>query len=68
MDADETTPDSVQGRDLLLLIPGVDGLNMEAVDQFDMLSASFDVWSMRVRGNDKSTFVELTEQVDTEGT
>eukprot|EP00752_Nemacystus_decipiens_P017563 g15738.t1 len=45
------------------MIPGVDGLNMEAVDQFDILSASFDIWSMRIGGNDKSTFVELTQQV-----
>lgn len=51
----------------MLLIPGVDGLNMEAVDQFDILSASFDVWSMRVGGNDESTFVELTEKVGRKG-
>lgn len=66
IDADKTVPDFIQGRDLLLLIPGVDGLNMEVVDQFDILSTSFDVWSMRVEGTDKSTFVELTEQVDTD--
>lgn len=53
-----------QGRDLLLFLPGVDGLNMEAVDQFDFLSVYFDVWSMKVRGNDQSTFAELTVQVD----
>ncbi len=47
------------------MIPGVDGLNMEAVDQFDILSGSFDVWSMKVGGDDQSTFAELTEQVKT---
>lgn len=47
------------------MIPGVDGLNMEAVDQFDILSGSFDVWSMKVRGDDQSTFAKLTEQVQT---
>ncbi|CAM9346722.1 unnamed protein product, partial [Pylaiella littoralis] len=52
-----------EGRDLLLFLPGVDGLNMEAVDQFDFLSVYFDVWSMKVRGNDQSTFAELTVQV-----
>lgn len=45
------------------MIPGVDGLNMEAVDQFDILSISFDVWSMKVGAHDQSTFAELTEQV-----
>lgn len=47
------------------MIPGVDGLNMEAVDQFDTLSRSFDVWSMKVGGDDQSTFAELTEQART---
>lgn len=54
-----------QGRDLLLFLPGVDGLNIEAVDQFDYLSGTFDVWSLKVDGNDQSTFVELTERVRT---
>ncbi|CAM9137683.1 unnamed protein product [Ectocarpus fasciculatus] len=52
-----------EGRDLLLFLPGVDGLNIEAVDQFDYLSGTFDVWSLKVDGNDQSTFVELTERV-----
>ncbi|CAM9512475.1 unnamed protein product [Ectocarpus sp. 4 AP-2014] len=52
-----------EGRDLLLFLPGVDGLNIEAVDQFDFLSGTFDVWSLKVDGNDQSTFVELTERV-----
>lgn len=56
-----------QGRDLLLFLPGVDGLNIEAVDQFDYLSGTFDVWSLKVDGNDQSTFVELTERVSTGG-
>lgn len=52
-----------QGRDLLLFLPGVSGVNFEAVDQFDLLSATFDVWSMEVRADDQSTFAELTEHV-----
>ncbi|CAN0180984.1 unnamed protein product, partial [Hapterophycus canaliculatus] len=53
-----------QGRDILLFLPGISGANFEAVEQLDILSATFDVWSMEVRDNDQSTFVELTEQVD----
>ncbi|CAB1116918.1 unnamed protein product [Ectocarpus sp. CCAP 1310/34] len=52
-----------EDRDLLLFLPGVDGLNIEAVDQFDYLSGIFDIWSLKVDGNDQSTFVELTERV-----
>lgn len=53
----------LQGRDLLLFLPGVSGVNFEAEDQFDILSASFDVWSMEIRDVDNSTFLELTQQV-----
>lgn len=54
-----------QGRDLLLYLPGVDGLNVEAAEQFDFLSASFDAWCMTVQESDKSTFEQLTDQVGT---
>lgn len=52
-----------QGRDFLLYLPGVDGLNVEAVEQFDYLSASFDTWCMTVQGTDRSNFDQLTDQV-----
>lgn len=53
----------MQGRDLLLFLPGVDGQNLAVEEQFDFMSVSFDVWSMTVRGSDKSTFEQLTNQV-----
>lgn len=53
----------LQGRDFLLYLPGVDGLNVEAIEQFDYLSASFDAWCMTVRGTDRSNFDQLTDQV-----
>lgn len=54
---------SRQTPDLLLYLPGVDGLNIEAVQQCDSLSSTFDTWCMTVHGRDKSTFEELTLEV-----
>ncbi|CAM9164283.1 unnamed protein product, partial [Discosporangium mesarthrocarpum] len=50
-------------RDLLLYLPGVDGLNIESAAQFDPLSIRFDTWCMAVPGNDRSTFSQLTKNV-----
>lgn len=53
----------LQSRDLLLYLPGLDGLNIEAVEQFDVLSATFDTWCMTVNGGDRSSFEDLHHQV-----
>lgn len=54
---------SLQSRELLLYLPGVDGRNMEAVEQFDILSVTFDTWCMTVDGSDRSSFEDLQHQV-----
>ncbi|CAM9185787.1 unnamed protein product, partial [Sphacelaria rigidula] len=59
----KTRSPATQSRDLLLYLPGVGGLNIEAREQFDFLSASFDTWCMTVDGSDRSSFEDLYHEI-----
>ncbi|KAL7526569.1 hypothetical protein ACHAXR_006268 [Thalassiosira sp. AJA248-18] len=51
-------------KPLLVYLPGLDGVGISAVQQYDDLSNAFEFWRMRVDPkNDRSTFVELTNAV-----
>eukprot|EP00579_Thalassiosira_antarctica_P032239 CAMPEP_0201998868 /NCGR_PEP_ID=MMETSP0905-20130828/5561_1 /ASSEMBLY_ACC=CAM_ASM_000554 /TAXON_ID=420261 /ORGANISM="Thalassiosira antarctica, Strain CCMP982" /LENGTH=747 /DNA_ID=CAMNT_0048554955 /DNA_START=1 /DNA_END=2244 /DNA_ORIENTATION=+ len=51
-------------KPLLLYLPGLDGVGISAVRQYDDLSNAFEFWRMRVDPiNDRSTFSELTTAV-----
>lgn len=51
-------------KPLLLYLPGLDGVGISAVQQFDDLSNAFEFWRMRVdQREDRSTFSELTTAV-----
>lgn len=48
-------------KPLLLYLPGLDGVGISAVQQFDDLSNAFELWRMRVDPvHDRSSFSELT--------
>ncbi|CAM9851569.1 unnamed protein product, partial [Phaeothamnion confervicola] len=47
-------------RDLLLFLPGVDGMSFEASRQFDSLSETFDAWCLTIPGSDRSSFADLS--------
>ena len=51
-------------KPLLLYLPGLDGVGVSAVQQFDDLSNTFELWRMRIDPEtDKSSFAELTNAV-----
>lgn len=51
-------------RPLLLFLPGLDGVGISAVSQFDDLSNAFELWRMRVDPqDDRLSFSELTTTV-----
>jgi len=51
-------------KPLLLYLPGLDGVGISAVSQYDDLSNTFEFWRMRVDPkNDRSSFTELTTVV-----
>jgi len=51
-------------KPLLLYLPGLDGVGISAVQQFDDLSDTFEFWRMRIdQKEDRSTFSELTTAV-----
>lgn len=51
-------------RPLLLYLPGLDGVGISAVQQYEDMSNTFEFWRMRVDPQeDRSTFTELTSAV-----
>jgi len=51
-------------RPLLVYLPGLDGVGISAVQQYEELSRTFELWRMRVDPvRDRSTFAALTEAV-----
>ncbi|CAM9563581.1 unnamed protein product [Chrysoparadoxa australica] len=52
-----------KSRDLLLYIPGVDGLKIEGENQFDELSKHFDLWCVTFKGDDRTQFPQLLASV-----
>lgn len=51
------------GDDILLVLPGIEGIGMEAKEQFGHLSTFFDTWSLTVHHRDQSTFQQLADRV-----
>ena len=51
-------------KPLLLYLPGLDGVGISAIQQYDDLSNTFELWRMQIdQTEDRSTFSELTTAV-----
>ena len=65
-EADDCLFEKIQGthdtsKPILIYLPGLDGVGISAVQQYDDLSNAFELWRMRVDPrDDRSTFSELT--------
>jgi pimeloyl-ACP methyl ester carboxylesterase len=55
--------DASEQRDLLLFLPGVDGLSVEVAAQLNPLSEHFDTWCLTLGGDDRTSFPGLVDAV-----
>jgi len=52
-----------KGKELLVYLPGIDGLGISASPHFENLSSAFEFWSVKISGSDRTEFMDYVDLV-----